>query len=179
VIEIISLYKGEHLSKIKILSSLKSSCSFLPVENSTWIIFAQRWQGMLSFGSCSGSRDIGENFDAVQYPDAAKNYRNSIKLTEGVLSFLGEHRMFNPNPADLFAFDTEINALKGYKNKNSFAVFQVDVDSKRSVTAVKQLEKFQNGKLNKLVLKSLKTKLTFASTRRDLLKKPTSVILPA
>jgi hypothetical protein len=116
VIEIISLYKGEHLSKIKILSSLKSSCSFLPVENSTWIIFAQRWQGMLSFGSCSGSRDIGENFDAVQYPDAAKNYRNSIKLTEGVLSFLGEHRMFNPNSADLFAFDTEINALKGYKN---------------------------------------------------------------
>jgi hypothetical protein len=53
----------------------------------------------------------------------------------------------------------------------------VDVDSKRSVTAVKQLEKFQNGKLNKLVLKSLKTKLTFASRRRDLLKKPTSVIL--
>lgn len=177
VIEIITLYKGEHLSKIKIESSLNSSCRFLPLENSTWIIFARGLQGMLSFGFCSGSLNISPTIDAVQYPDAAERSESWIKRTEGVLSFLSEHRIFNPNPSRLFALNTEIKSLKGYTNKNSFAVFQVDVNSDFSIAAIKQLKKFQNGKLNKLVFNSMNTDLTFILLGRMPLAKPARAIL--
>ncbi len=169
VIEIMSLYKGEHLSKIKIASSLNSSCRFLPVENSTWIIFARGGQGMLSFGFCSGSLEIGEPL--------ADNYGNLIKRTEGVLSFLSEHSIFNPNPSRLYPFNTEIKSFKGYKNRNSFAVFQMDVNPDFSIATIKQLKKFQNAKLNKLVLNSMKRDLTFILLGRKPLVKPARVIL--
>ncbi len=177
VIEIISLYKGQHLSKIKIMSSLNSSCGFLPIENSIWIIFAQRWQGMLSFGFCSGSINIDRTFDPIQYPNAAKNYGNMIKLKEGAISFLSKNSIFNPNPSLLRAYNTEIGSFKGYKNKSSFAVFQVDVNSDCSIAAIKQLKKFQNRKLNKLVFNSMKTKLTFTGKQGKSLAKPARMIL--
>ena len=177
VIKIISLYKGEHLDKIKIMSSLNSSCGFLPEESSTWIIFAGRLQGMLSFGFCSGGIDIGRTFDSAEYPNANRNYGNTIKLKEGVISFLCQNKIPNPNPFELHAFNTKISLLKGYKNKNSFAVFQVDVNSDFSIADIKQLKKFENGKLNKLVNDSMKTELTFVGKRGQPFAKPTKVIL--
>jgi len=177
VIKIISLYKGEHLAKIKIMSSLNSSCSFLPEENSTWIIFAQRWQEMLSFGFCSGSINLDRTFDSIMYPNANRNYGNTIKLEEGVISFLCKNKIPNPNPSMLHASNTKISLLKGYKNKNSFAVFQVDVNSDFSIAAIKQLKKFQNRKLNKLVQDSMRTDLKFSNRRAQPLTKPTRVIL--
>lgn len=177
VIKIISLYKGEHIKTIKIHSSLNSSCSFLPTENSTWIIFAQRWQGILSFGYCSGSIHLDRTFDSIEYPNAAKNYGNTIKLRESVISFLSKNKLSNPNPSLLHAYNSKISSLKGYKNKNSFAVFQVDVNPDLSIATVNQLKKFQNRKLNKLANSSMKTDLKFANTSRKPLTKTTSVIV--
>jgi hypothetical protein len=174
VIEIISLYKGEHIRKIKIMSSLNSSCNFLPVENTTWIIFAQRWQGMLSFGFCSGSMNMDRTFDAVQYPNAEKNYGNTIKLREDVITFLSKNSILNPNPSMLYAYNPELVSFKGYKNKNTFTVFQVDVNSDFSIGAIEQLKKLKNKKLNKLVFNSMKTKLTFGGKP---LAKPARIIL--
>ncbi len=90
VIEIINLYKGKQLSKIKIMSLVNTSCGFLPDENSTWIIFASTWQGVLSFGFCSGSMQVDKTVDRVKYPNGAKIYGNTIKLKEDVLTFLKE-----------------------------------------------------------------------------------------
>ena len=177
VIEIINLYKGEQLSKIKIMSSLNTSCGFLPDENSTWIIFASTWQGVLSFGFCSGSMHVDEYFDPVKYPNAGKNWGNTVKLREGAITFLSSHKIFNPNPSLIRAYNSEIGSFKGYKNKNSFAVFQVDVNSDFSIAAIKQLKKFQNGKLNRLVFNSMKTKLTLAGKRGRPLGKPARLIL--
>ena len=177
VIEIINLYKGEQLSRIKIMSSLNTSCGFLPDENSTWIIFASTWQGVLSFGFCSGSMQIDDTFDSVEYPNAAKNWGNTVKLREGAITFLSNHKIFNPNPSSIRAYNSEIGSFKGYKNKNSFAVFQVDVNSDFSIAAIKQLKKFQNGKLNRLVFNSMKTKLTLAGKRGRPLGKPARLIL--
>jgi hypothetical protein len=176
-IEIISLYKGKHLTKIKIHSFLNSSCGFLPKESTTWIIFSQRWQGMLSFGYCSGSIDLDTTFDPVMYPNANSNYRNTIKLKDGVISFLAKHKITDPNPSMLQATNAGIDSLKGYKNKNSFAVFQVDVNSDFSIATIKQLKKFQNKKLNKLVYNSMKTDLRLHSRRAEPLTKPTRIIL--
>jgi hypothetical protein len=177
VIEVIHLYKGERLNKIKIMSAVNSSCRFLPVENATWIIFAQRWEGTLSFGFCSGSLDMTETFDTIPYPSTAKIQSNTIKLKEDVISFLSKKSIFNPNSSMLSAYNTEIESFKGYKNRNSFAVFQIDVNSNLSIAAIKQLKKFQNGKLNRLVFNSMKTKLTFVNKGEKPLAKSSRVIL--
>ncbi|NRF37570.1 hypothetical protein [Pedobacter foliorum] len=177
VIEIINLYKGQRLSKVKIMSSLNSSCAFLPDENSTWIIFAQVWQGTLSFGFCSGSMKVDEYFDPVQYPNAAKNWGNTIKLREGAIAFLNEHKIFNPNPSFIRVHSTEIGSFKGYENTNAFAVFQIDVNSDFTIAKVKQLKNFQNKKLNSLVFKSMKTNLTLSGKRGKPLAKSTQLFL--
>lgn len=177
VIEIINLYKGEQLGKIKIMSSLNTSCGFLPDENSTWIIFASTWQGVLSFGFCSGSMQVDEYFDPVEYPNGAKNWGNTIKLRESAIAFLSDHKIFNPNPSLIRAHSSEIGSFKGYKNGNGFAVFQVDVNPDLSIAKIKQLKKFQNGKLNNLVFKSMKTNLKLSDKRGAPLTKPTRLIL--
>ena len=174
VIEIINLYKGEQLSKVKIMSSLNTSCGFLPDENSTWIIFASTWQGVLSFGFCSGSMQVDEYFDPIEYPNGAKNWGNTIKLREGTIAFLSDHKIFNPNPSSIRAHSSEIGSFKGYKNENSFAVFQVDVNPDFSIAKIKQLKKFQNRKLNNRVFNSIKTNLKLGGKH---LAKPTQLIL--
>lgn len=177
VIEIINLYKGKQLSKIKIKSALNTSCAFLPDENSTWIIFANRWQGMLSFGFCSGSMQIDMIFNSIQYPNAAKNYGNTIRLKEDVLGFLKDHNLVNPNPDSVRPYNAELGTFKGYKNKNSIAVFQVDLNKDFSISRIEQLKKFQNSLLNTLVFNSMKTNLKFNGNFGEPLVKPTRLIL--
>jgi hypothetical protein len=134
------LYKGERLNKIKIMSAVNSSCRFVPVENATWIIFAQRSEGTLSLGFCSGSHIQSKFFHAQ-------------------------------------CIQHEIESFKGYKNRNSFAVFQIDVNSNFSIAAIKQLKKFQNGKLNRFVFSSMQNKLTFANNGEKPLAKPSRIVL--
>jgi len=177
VIEIINLYKGEQLRKIKIMSSLNTSCSFLPNENSTWIIFASKWQGMLSFGFCSGSIQLDRTFNSVQYPNAAKNYGNTIRLKEDVLAFLKDQSLVNPNPDLVHPYNTELETFKGYKNKNKIAAFQVDLNEDLSISRIKQLKKFQNSHLNTLVFNSMKTNLKFYGKRGKPLAKPARLTL--
>lgn len=176
-IEIIKLYKGEQLSKIKIMSSLNSSCAFLPDSNTTWIIFANVWQGILSFGFCSGSMQIDMKFDSVEYPNAGKNWSNTVKLRESVIAFLSEHNIPDPNPLLIRTFNTDIASFKGYKNKNRFAIFQVDVNSDFSIKEIKQLKKFQNRKLNNLVYDSMKKNLKLRGRSEKPIAKSTRLIL--
>jgi hypothetical protein len=163
-IKIITSYKGEHLSKIKIRSKLNSSCSFLPSENSTWIIFAGMGDGILSFGACSGSLDIGRTFDPIQYPNLARDYSKDINLQESVISFLSENKIFNPNPSLLWVSYKDFGYLRRYRNNNSFSVFQIDVNTDLTIAAVKQLKRFRNRKLNRLVYDNLKETLKFSSS---------------
>jgi hypothetical protein len=163
-IKIITLYKGEHLSKIKIRSVLNSSCSFLPSKNSTWIIFATKGDGMLSFGNCSGSMDIGMTFDPIKYPNLAKKYIKDIKLQESVISFLSDNKIFNPNPSLLWANYKDFGYLERYRNNNSFSVFQIDANTDLTIAAVKQLKKFRNNKLNRLVYDNLRKTLKFSGS---------------
>jgi hypothetical protein len=176
-IQIIELYKGEHLAKIKIASLRNTSCSFMPQENSTWIIFASVWQGKLSFGMCSGSLHLDESFDPTLYPNAAKNHARTVKLKEDVISFLKERSISDPNLSLIRPYLPELGTFKGYKNKNRFAAFQVDVNADFSIAAIKQLEKFENRELNTLVLNSLKKNLKLSGMRGKPLAKPERIIL--
>lgn len=120
---------------------------------------------------------VDEYFDPVEYPKGAKNWGNTIKLREGAIAFLSDHKIFNPNPSLIRAHSSEIGSFKGYKNGKGFAVFQVDVNPDFSIAKIRQLKKFQNRKLNKLVFNSMKTNLKLSGKRGKPLAEPTQLIL--
>ena len=127
-IEGINVYKGTPLNRLKIESSLNSSCAFLPSENTTWLIFASKDQnGFLSFGSCSGSIQIDRQFDLVEYPNLDIKYKKSVDLKLEALNFLKRSNISTVNKFNLITNDYSIcsDDLKGFKEKNRFAVFDI------------------------------------------------------
>ncbi|TCD01268.1 hypothetical protein [Pedobacter psychroterrae] len=176
-IELITLYKGEHLKKLKILSTLNSSCRFLPSVNSTWLIFASEWQGVLSFGFCSGSLNLSETFDPIKYTKAERNYRRGIALKQQVLEYLSKKKLFDPNPLHLTAFNENLEMIEGYKNKDGFAVFQVDLTTDLSIASIKILKKFQNHALTKAVFDSMKKDLTISKPENKTTANPTRMLI--
>jgi hypothetical protein len=168
-IELITVYKGERLTKIKILSQIKTSCYFLPPENTTWLIFASIQDGMLSFGQCSGSLQTDRTFIPPYDTRGPKNYRKSIELKEEILEYLRDHNI-NPNPHDLTVSNSALQSIRGYKNKTNFAVFQIEVNADLSIAGIKVIKKFQNGALNRAILKKMKANTTFGLWERKLTK---------
>ena len=155
-LEIIALYKGESIKKIKIASELSTSCAFLPAVNSTWIIFASKWQGVLSFGFCSGGLNFSQTFDPVKYPSGGRHYFKSIALKQQVLEYLSSNKLLNPNPHSLTAFNPTLSKIKGYKNKDGIAVFQVDLKTDLSISAVRIVKPSENDALTNAVFDSMK-----------------------
>jgi hypothetical protein len=174
-IELITVYKGERLTKIKILSRMKTSCSFLPTVNTTWLIFASMQDGMLSFGQCSGSLQTDRTFIPPYDTRGPKNYRKSIELKEEILEYLRDHNI-NPNPPGLAVSNLALESIRGYKNKSNFAVFQIDINPDLSIAGIKVLKKFQNGALNRAVLKQMKANMTF-SIGEPKLTKPVQITI--
>ncbi|HMI05358.1 MAG TPA: hypothetical protein VK541_22910 [Pedobacter sp.] len=148
-IELITLYKGERLKKIKIRSVMKSSCSFLPKANTTWLIFASIREGMLSFDLCSGSLQTDRKFIPPYDTRHLKNYREYIELKQEALEYLRDHNI-DPNPQGLDVSNSALESIRGYKNKSNFAVFQIEVNADLSMAGIKVLKKFQNGALTEL-----------------------------
>lgn len=175
-IEIINLYKGKSVKKIKIHSMTNSSCYFLPKKQTTWLIFATEWQGKLSFGFCSGSQYL-DRFDPVREPRLYKNHRNSNELKLEALEYLKGHNVLSGNPANIHPRNDELKDFKGYKTKRRVAVFQIELATDLSVTSVKQLEKFGNAALDSAVLNSMRTNLKFFKSPEVKIAKPISYVL--
>ncbi|GGC75384.1 hypothetical protein GCM10011387_31360 [Pedobacter quisquiliarum] len=154
-IQILDVYKGPRLSTIKIHSNLNSSCAFLPKVNSTWIVFADEFQGKLSFHYCSGSVDLTRRITDPEYPNADRNFKKEMKMKAQVLNFFYKQRIVKLNAEGLNVSPQGLELIKGYRNNNRFAVFQVDVNNNLSITKVSSLKKFQNRNLQKAVLRSL------------------------
>ncbi|RZL13677.1 MAG: hypothetical protein EOO89_17150 [Pedobacter sp.] len=176
-IKVITLYKGVALDSIKIMSDLNSSCAFLPKANTTWLIFASKKQGLLSFDFCSGSEQIDEKFDQIKYPNAAHNQAQKHMRIEKTLTYIKDNLIKNPNPSWLYPLNAELDNIKGYKNEDGFSVFQVDVKADLSVSKIKTLKKFQNNALHKAVLGSMKKNLRFYKTGLNKLTAATQVIV--
>ncbi len=163
VIEVLSLYKGTAISSVKIRSALRTSCAFLPKENTTWIIFARQWKDLLSFDACSGS--IEEN--GGRYFD----------LNEQVLSFFRQHQINSPLPQGMTVELGGIDRLKGFGNSNRFAAFQVKLKPDGSLDKITQLQRFSNGALNRAVLKAVKGSLKVHRVDNSPLEGPTTILL--
>ncbi|MES2829764.1 MAG: hypothetical protein V4687_16520 [Bacteroidota bacterium] len=158
-VEIINLYKGEALKTIKIASVLKSSCKFLPPENSTWLVFASTWEGVLSFGYCTSTLQSSGG--------------NELELL--TVDYLKEHNITDPNPSQLVYSTPYDYKLKYYNNRNKMAVYRVDVNAGLSIGKIKSLQRFDNNRLNTAYLKILRKGLKI--TKSPALTKPTYLII--
>ncbi|RZJ83060.1 MAG: hypothetical protein EOO20_23485 [Chryseobacterium sp.] len=164
-LELIAVYKGKHLKKIKIASELNSSCAFLPAVNSTWIIFASRWQGVLSFGLCSGGLNFSPTFDPAKSPDGGQHYFKSQALKQQALEYLSSNNLLNPNPHSLTAINQSLGTIKGHKNIDEIAVFKVDLNADLSISEISIVKTFENDVLTKAVFDSMKKDLILVKPR--------------
>lgn len=158
-IEVLTLYKGQPLKTIKIASVLKTSCRFLPPENSTWLVFASIYDGILSFGGCSSSLESSGEFE-------------SESLT---LDFLSKHHITDTNPSKLTYLPPYESVAKKYNNRNKMAVYRIDVNTDLSINKITSLQKFDNKRLNRAYLKILKKGLQISKDKK--LTKPTYLIV--
>jgi len=101
-IEIIEIYKGETTTNIKTISI--GSCPFKVSENTTWLIFASKDNnGNLSFGYCSGAKQIDRKFNSTKYPNAKEQYDESLKSKLKLLNFLKDEKVVPKNEFNVSA----------------------------------------------------------------------------
>ncbi|MES2829766.1 MAG: hypothetical protein V4687_16530 [Bacteroidota bacterium] len=159
-VKILTLYKGEQLKKIRIYSDLTSSCSFLPSENSTWLVYASKFEGIIGIGYCSAD-EVADN--------------SHFKLKQLSLDFLKTHRNLAINPSRLNYYISNLKSLKGYKNKNKMAVHQVYINSDLTIGKIKSIQKFENARLNTDYITVLKKSLNIK--HNEPLNKPTLITI--
>jgi hypothetical protein len=117
--------------------------------------------GKLSFDLCSGSLQTDIIFKPPYDTRGPENYRKSIELKQEVLEYLRDYHI-DPNPHNLGVSNAALESIRGYKNKTNFAVFHIEVNADLSIAGIKVLKKFQNGALNRAVLKKMKANTTFS-----------------
>ncbi len=159
-IEIITLYKGIAITKLKIDNHLKTMCGIYTPLNSTWLIFANKnKEGVFSFGDCS--RSVQLNPIANPYFDALSKSRfeASISRMLHVLDFLKEHQ-------NTFTVTTNVmisenswrdSSLKGYEEQAyNFAAYELVFEPGQTINQIQTLKSFQNKQLTDTIKERLK-----------------------
>lgn len=178
--ELINLYKGASISKLKIKSVLNSSCSFLPSENTTWLIFASKDNnGFLSFGACSGSQQIDQKFDLVKYPDLDVKYKKRIDLKLEVLDFIKGNKLVVDNKFELIPIDYRLclDGIKGFNEKERFSVYELNVNRNLSIENIRILKRFKNKDLSKKLTDCLRENIKITARNVDLITEKATIIM--
>lgn len=179
-IDIITLYKGEPIDSLKITSILNSSCAFYTPEGSTWLIYASKdSNGVLSFGSCSGSLQLDRQFDETKYAGLTRNYAERIRLKEETLNYLKAHKDVANNPYKLTVNYTDdcINIFKGFQVTNRMAIYEVKVSANFAIKNIQVPRSFNNKDLSARIIDCLKQNLRISSKELPELPKDTSLLL--
>src|SRR6478735_4311015 len=178
-IEILNLYKGEKTKTIKIRYAINSSCSLYVPENSIWLVFADTHNGKLSFGKCSGSKQIDSDFSSKEYPNAQKNYDQSIQRKLSILNILKENKVNDFNENDLLIVPSkkcESDYFKGFEvNDNKIALYEIKVNSNLKIKKVKALKEFDNVDLSKEILKCLSKNMVIYNKKIKKIPKKTKI----
>lgn len=160
-IEIITLYKGISVKKLKIENHLKTTCGIYTPLNSTWLIFANRnKEGTLSVGSCSRSVQL----DSTAHPhfDAQSKSRfdASISRMLYVLEFLKEHPYTFTGTTNVIMSGNswQDTSLKGFEEPaNNFAAYELISEPGQTSNQIKTLKSFENKLLTESIKERLKT----------------------
>lgn len=175
-IKLIEVYKGKPITKLKI----NTSCSFLTPENTTWLIFASKdARGFISFGYCSGCEQVDKQFDLVQFPELDTKYKSSIDLKLEVLSYLKRNKISTVNEFNLVTNDYSIceDDLKGFKEKNKFAVYELKVNQALTIEKIKVLQEFDNKELSEKLTNCLQNNLKINIRSMKTIPEKTKLIL--
>lgn len=162
-IDITKLYKGDPIKKIRAFSRA-GSCSFKVSENSNWLIFASLDNGELSFGFCSGSLQLDAKVDEVKFPALEGHYKRQLSTTLAALDFIVKNKISSNKPDSFYARESCTGSLTGFKNKDSFAVYEVKLQKDLSVKEVNILKGFQNKELSDMIVTCLKSALKINSS---------------
>jgi hypothetical protein len=156
-IEVLELFKGNHIKKIKFSSELNNFCSLSVSENTTWLVFANKGKSeIIEFGYCSGSTELYRKYDKYEsekYPNAENNKRKSDELKISLLQYFKSRNITNPNihklEIDVVEEGLIKKRLRGYEVKNQrFAVFEFKVEKNLTISKIKTLKAFDNQKLS-------------------------------
>ena len=153
-IEILELYKGNQTDLLKIPKS-RGTCGIYTPENTKWLIFASKDKnGNLTFGYCSGAKQINKKFDSKRlkkYPHVEIDHKRNIERKIELLRYLKKEKIKPQNEFKLHSsFSLEsMKKFKGYEvNKDKFALYELTIDKDLSVLTVKELKAFDNEKLS-------------------------------
>lgn len=179
-VKTINFYKGEQINSLKIYLN-ESMCNvYLPI-NSDWLIFATKDKnGELTFGYCSGQKQLNRKYDINKYPNLKQKRKQSIKLKTEVLTFLKNNEINPVNEFNLkYSSKTEAkNKLKGYKIIGKrFALYELTVNKNLEVENVNSISEFQNNELSKQMLKFIKDDLIFGTKKIKTIPKSTKIIV--
>lgn len=179
-IEIIELFKGIYIDKIKISNNLKSSCGLYVPENSIWLIFAKiDDKGNLSFGYCSGSKQIDKNMVSKDYPNAYENRKKSIELKLSALKFLSLQNIKKTNSYHLNLTYSQAfkNTFQGYDVRASkFAVYEIVVEKDLEISKITALQEFDNKILSEEILKFMQQNLKVDNIKVTEIQEQTKVL---
>lgn len=178
-IEINELFKGSDRNSILVHSFLRSSCAFLPNEGTTWLVFATEYNNKVSFGYCSGSKQVTKNRWAGHSKANSSHFRSvSIKLE--FLDFVKKSGIILKNDfkLDLSLKEKKEGELKGWPGEESeFALFEVSVNEDLKITKIARLKGFQNRRLTRLVKNRLKRSKNAFKWKVSSIKTPTTIHL--
>ncbi|OAV45064.1 hypothetical protein A3850_011450 [Lewinella sp. 4G2] len=178
-VEIINLYKGDSISSIYIRTALNTSCSFLPGENSRWLIFARKVNDKLSFGYCSGSKLITRNRWSNS-PKANLSYWNSVSRR---VEWLKQMHAIGYESTNEFGLNVSIdkrsfNNLRGSQGKQfDFSTFEFEIDTDMNVTNVITIKEFSKRSLARKTMKIVEETRRASSNKTNRIPKPTKVTL--
>ncbi|MEL6916605.1 MAG: hypothetical protein AAFO99_02630 [Bacteroidota bacterium] len=156
-IDIIELFKGSETTTIKIRSNSNSSCSFYTPKNTKWLIFATKNKSReLTFGYCSGSKQLDRKFDSKRYTQeeldkASRNHKNSLELKLRFIKYLRDHKIEPSNKFNLktYFIDDCLKKLRGVVVKGErFALYELTVKTNLAIEKVETLKGFNHPELN-------------------------------
>ncbi len=177
-VELIDVYKGEKITKLKIYSALHSSCAFYTEVNSTWLIFANKKEGILTFDYCSASLQIDKKFNLIEYPNLDVKYNSTINLKLAVLDWLKRSEISLKDEFTLKVVRATdcYQLLKGFDGKKKdFAVASFEINMDLSVGQIKLVKKFDNKKLSRAFLRCAKGDIKVSHQTLDTLPSKTKL----
>lgn len=160
-IEIITLYKGIAVTKLKIDNHLKTMCGVYTPLNSTWLIFANKnKEGVFSFGDCSRSVQL-DKLESRYYDTLSRSrFEASMSRMLHVLEFLKkyQHAFIRETNVQVYENSWSDSSLKGFDEQAyNFAAYELIVEPGQAEHQIKRLKPFQNEVLTKSIQGHLKT----------------------
>lgn len=185
-IETHRVFKGKAVTKMRANTSSSTSCAFSVSEGTTWLIFA--WigeDGKPTFGRCSGSVQIGREYEIFKHSIAAKDEEKGIGLKLVVLSFLQKNVSTNTNKYGITLTGTWVQPkpkeiqrfIKGFENKNRFAVYEFEINQDLSIGEIRAIQAFDNRELARKLAEHLRNNARAFSPTTQSIPEKTKLIL--